>query len=94
MSHQQTANCLEQEQSGTGAVPWMGVSMSQYLAVWHSLLTSSACQAAPPGTVEAGYDEIQGQHSLMLASHPGKSLAVWSVNKMPNLQPLIYCAAC
>lgn len=47
----------------------------------------SACQAAPPGTVEAGDDEI-------LALHPGKFLAVWNVNKMLNLQPLIYCAAC
>lgn len=72
----------------------MGVSMSRYLVVWHSLLTSLVCLAAPPGMVEAGYSETQGQHSLMLALHPGKSLAVCSINKMLNLQPLIYCAAC
>lgn len=35
-----------------------------------------------------------GQCSLMLALHPGKSLAVWRVNKMLNLQALIYRAVC
>lgn len=93
MSHQQTAHCLKQEQSRAGADPWVRASTSQYLVGWHSLLTSSECQAAPLATSEAGYDEIQWQSSLMLASHPGKSLAAWSINKMLNLQPLIYCAA-
>lgn len=72
----------------------MGVSMSQYLTVQHSAFSSLTCPAAPPGAVEAGYGEIQGQCSLVLALHPGKSLAAWSVNKMLNLQPVICCAAC
>jgi len=95
VNRQLTANCPAQQWSRMGAVPWMGISTSQYLAVRHSLPTSSACQPeAPPGTADAGSDEIQGQCSLMLTLHCGKGLAAWSVNKMLNSQPLIYCAAC
>lgn len=85
----QLGNSSSDEASPNCELP--GVGAEQAGSRLHVMLqrgtACSACQAAPPGTAEAGDNEI-------LALHTGKILAVWKVNKMLNLQPLIYCAAC